>query len=355
MIRTVLAAALFLLAALPTVFTVPANASTAVFDGEELTMTSGTALRRAPLSSVLRGRTAWRTVFDAAPNLIERSQCLPPSFSRCLLTLRQPGEAGRQGTRILEIDVDSGTAIEGGFQTDFGPNAASWYDDRRILFAGDSGAGTLTLAGTPRLLKLWTRGTELNTAQTILALVEGSTDMTPIFDVSTGGLFHAATLQDETGTDMLFHFGWAQNFVRSRLPARFTFQDFFQGRAISLLGATWNGIPAGGLASYPMGPLMGPKRLTIPEQAYVPPAGFGIERARGGRDRLFVQLRGAAGDRLIDVRVGSPKWRERRINVPGDGPIELLAVSKLADVALVRRSGKLHAVGRGRAREVTAP
>ena len=163
------------------------------------------------------------------------------------------------------------------------------------------------------------------------------------------------TLTGAAGEDALYHFGWAQNLVPSRLPPQFIFQDFFQGRAISLIRISWSGIPAGALASYPMAPLMSAARRTVPERAYVPPPGYGVEAARGGRDRLFVHLRGAGGDRLIDLRVGAPAWRERAVAVPGSGPMELLAVSKLADTALVRRDGELHAVGRGRARGVPAP
>ncbi|MHB9879590.1 hypothetical protein ACSMXM_07995 [Pacificimonas sp. ICDLI1SI03] len=341
-----------LLVALLALFTAPAVAQPAAFDGEELTMASGTKLRRAPLATVLQGNTAWRTVFDAAPFTIERSTCLPPEFDRCLLTL---SDADGGGHSILEIDAERGEPIPGGFTLGKGPNRVAWYDDRRIMLVGNSGPGTVTEAGEPRLVKLWTRGTDVVDATTILATPPDTTDLTPIFDVSTGGLFHAAALTNPSGERELYHFGWEQNFIVSRLPSQFTFQDFFQGRAIALLGATWAGIPAGGLASYPMAALMRPDRRTVPERAYVPPAGYGVIAARGGRDRLFVHLRGAGGDRLIDLRVGAPDWGERRISVPGDGPMELLAVSKLADTALVSRGEELYAVGRGTARKVRAP
>ncbi|MGB3721795.1 MAG: hypothetical protein WA979_03110 [Pacificimonas sp.] len=331
--------------------TAPAGAQFA-FDGEELTAAAGTKLRRAPLSSVLRGNAAWRTLFDAAPLTIEEASCLPPTYRLCLLSLSTPGESG---VSLLEVDVERGVPVEGGFVLGRGPNRVAWYDDERIMLAGNSGPGTVTAEGEARLLTLWQRGTSPTAAQTILAVSPGGRDLTPIFDVSTGGLFHAATLTDASGADQLYHFGWEQNFVESRLPARFTFQGFFQGRAVALLGATWNGIPAGSLAAYPMSALMSGARQTVPELAYQPPAGYGVERALGGRDRLFVLLRGAAGDRLMDLRVGEPQWRERRLDVPGDGRIELLAVSRLADSALVRRNGKLFAVGRGRTRGVSAP
>ncbi len=329
----------------------PAHAQFA-FDGDQLTAASGTKLRRAPLSSVLQGNTAWRTLFDAAPLTIEQSSCLPPTYRLCLLSLSTPGEPG---VSILEVDVDRGQPVPGGFVLGRGPNRVAWYDDERIMLAGNSGPGTVTAEGEPRLLTLWKRGSLPSSSETILAVPPGSTGLKPIFDVSTGGLFHAATLTNEAGADQLYHFGWEQNFVESRLPARFTFHGFFQGRTIALLGATWNGIPAGALAAYPMSAMMSRERQTIPERAYLPPPGYGVESAKGGRDRLFVHLRGAGGDRLLDLRVGEPAWRERRLDVPGDGPMDLLAVSDLADTALVRRAGTLYAVGRGTTRTVSAP
>ncbi|MEO0500996.1 MAG: hypothetical protein AAF205_10635, partial [Pseudomonadota bacterium] len=231
----------------------------ASFDGEDLTMTSGTRLRRARLADVLRGRAKWRTVYDAGPAMIRRADCLPPGFEICLLALEQ---AGNDGTAIREVDLASGTDVVGGFQMSSGPNRVAWYDGRHVMLAGDTGPGSLSDDREPRFVKLWRRGTAPVEASTILALESGTTGLTPIFDVSTGGLFHAATFRDDAGADALYHFGWQQNFTPSRLPGTFTFQTFFQGRTIALLGATWNGIPAGGLAAYPMAPLLGPARRT---------------------------------------------------------------------------------------------
>ncbi|MGB7404428.1 MAG: hypothetical protein WA906_01945 [Pacificimonas sp.] len=332
------------------ILAVPTFAREAAFEGEWLTMRDGAELRRAPLSSVLRGRTAWRTIYDTGGPRISDFSCLPPDYRRCVVTMGTGPEA-----RLLEIDTETGRPVAGGFDTTATPLRADWHDDARLMVAGNTAPGVIDENGEPRLMQLWTRGTPLIEASTILATEPGTRDLTPIFDLSNSGLFHAATMTSPTGDDQLFHFGWNDNLVPSRLPAAFTFQDFFQGRAVALLGASWNGIPAGGLAAYPMAALLGPGRQTLPERAYVPAPGYGVEKALGGRDRLYVLLKGAGEDRLIDLRVGVPEWRERRLRVPGEGPIELLAVSKLAYTALVRRGGRLHAVGRGRTRSVSAP
>ena len=335
-------------------FASSAAADAAAFDGETLTYARGSALYRAPLAGILRGQPDWTRVFQAEAGEITDSSCLPPAYERCLVTVVDGGTR-----RLIEADLTTGAPVTQGFTLEADELKADWYDDTRIMVAAATGPGTASPEGEARLLRLWQRGTPLAEAETILAALPGSRGISLIFDVSTGGIFHAATLEEEDGDTALYHIGWARNFATPALPDQFIFQDFFQGRTVVLLRTSWTvprgSIPAGALAAYPVAPLLGRRRLTVPETAYVPPPGYGVERALGGRDRLYVHLRGDGGDRLIDVRVGAPEWQERRVAVPGSGEMQLLAVSKLADVALVRRGDEVFAVGRGQPRRIDLP
>lgn len=321
-------------------------------------------LKRSHLKPFLQGTPAWTVVADIAALgraenrdwQLSDAECLPPTYVRCLLFL---AEDGRDGLALREYDTADRRLVIDGFTLPPGPTQAVWYDDNRILVAGNTGPGTLTETNVPRLVRLWSRGEPAYDATTILAAPLDIAAIRPLFSLSGGGLFHAAELTSGDGLRELYHFGWAQNFKRSALPGRALLLDFFQARAVALIGESWvyggRRFTAGSLVAYPIAPLLGPASRTVPELAYLPPAGFGIVNAKAGRDTLFVHLRGASGDRLVALRKGAPDWPASDINVPGEGPLSLIAASTLADVALVERSGdtqRLYVAGRGRVRTI---
>ena len=323
-------------------------------------------MRRTELTPLLRGNASWSVAADIAALgrqerldwRLQRADCLPPVFRRCLLFLL---ETGKPGVALREYDVFDKRIVPGGFALPPGPTQAVWYDENRIMLAANGGPGTLTPGGVPRLLKLWTRGEPIYSAATIFAAPFDVADIRPVFSLSGGGLFHAAEVTIAGGAKELYHFGWAQNFRRSALPAGADFLDFFQGQAVAVLHESWiyggRRYLAGSLVAYPMAPLLGRASRMLPEQAYAPPAGYGIVTAKAGRDTLFVMIRGAAGDRLVAIRKGAPDWPASDIVVPGGGPMSLIAASTLADVALVQRGAgnppRLYVAGHGRLREIT--
>lgn len=346
---------------------VPASAVTiANFEGDGISIYREAGnerlLRRSNLTPLLRGRADWAVVADiAALGRVEkrdwrltRADCLPPVYRRCLMFL---AEAGKTGVALREYDTADRRFVDKGFALPPGPTQAVWYDDNRIMIAANTGPGTLSAKGNPRLLKLWTRGDPIYAATTILAAPLDAVDIRPLFSLSGGGLFQAAEITTANGTRELYHFGWAQNFRRPLLPAKADFLDFFQGRAVVALRENWflsgSQIAAGSLVAYPMAPLLGPAGRTLPEKAYLPPAGFSIVDARAGRDTLYVLLRGATADRLVSIRKGAPDWPASDIIVPGDGPMMLVAASDLADIALIARGQHLYVVGHGRARQIS--
>lgn len=351
--------------------TLPAAADvSARFEGDALAIyrenAGGRLLRRSDLTPLLRGRPAWKVVVDVAALgraenkdwHLDHSECQPPAFDRCLLFLK---EAGKPGVTLREFDARAGRLIDGGFALPSGPTQAVWYDDTRILIAGNTAPASLTADGVPRLVKLWTRGTPVFDAVTILAAPLDVTALKPVFSLSGGGLFHAAELTTASGDREIYHFGWAQNFRRAQLPGKSRVLDFFQGRAVAMIEEDWpvagRRYPAGSIVAYPLAPLLGQTSQTIAEQAFVPPEGYGVVTAKSGRDSLYILLRGARSDRLVSVRKGAPTWPAMDVAVPGSGPMTLVAASNLADVALVTRgegdTAQFYIAGRGRARLIT--
>jgi len=309
--------------------------------------------RTTSLRSLLAGKPQWRVQFDsrAAPSAtpngsLHSVDCLPPDAQRCLLLFKNT-----KGTLALrEYDSVARAYVPQGFSLPFLPMAAIWHDDDNILIATDTGPGSLTLQGQPRILRLWTRGTKPQDARAILAGFPDDRKMEAFFSLSPGGLFHAVSRVRANGTQDIYHVGWANNLVRAPLPPQAEFLGFFQGRGLARLHSAWQTSSklhgAGSIIAWPLAPLLGPERRMVIENAYVPPQGMRVDHATSARDTLFVVTQKTGSWQVMALRKGAPLWRATRV-LDSPEPLRLVAGSDVADVALMERAGQLWLIGAG--------
>jgi len=92
------------------------------------------------------------------------ASCLAPEYDRCLIRL-SPG--GTDADFVREFDVSDRAFVEGGFSLDVAKSDTNWIDIDHLFVGTDLGEGSLTDSGYPRITKLWTRGTPIESAETI--------------------------------------------------------------------------------------------------------------------------------------------------------------------------------------------
>ena len=134
--------------------------------------------RRTTLESYRSAAPEWEVILDLdALNKAEGenwvwagSNCLRPEYTRCLLSLSRGG-ADANVTR--EFDIASKSFVEGGFFRPEAKGGMGWIDLDTVFVYTDFGDGSMTSSGYPRIAKLWKRGTELASAETIY---EGQAD-----------------------------------------------------------------------------------------------------------------------------------------------------------------------------------
>jgi prolyl oligopeptidase len=124
-------------------------------------------------------RRAWRTVFDldaynktAAHNysiklLQPGKECLAPAFDRCMLPLTSDGG---QNNEYVELDLNTGRLVSGGFHVDVGTNSVAWLDRNTLVIAHTTGGVRVTPSHRPTELYLWRRGQSLADAKKIFEL-----------------------------------------------------------------------------------------------------------------------------------------------------------------------------------------
>ena len=130
--------------------------------------------RRTTLEAYRQDKPHWEMVLDldalaAAEQenwVWKGSNCLKPSYQRCLLSLSR---GGADATVTREFDVTQKVFVADGFVLPEAKSRISWRDLDSVFVATDFGPGSLTRSGYPRIVKEWRRGTAVADAVQVFA------------------------------------------------------------------------------------------------------------------------------------------------------------------------------------------
>lgn len=128
--------------------------------------------RRTTLASFQTDQPQWEVVLDVdALGQAEGeswvwhgASCLEPKNELCLVSLSR---GGSDADVVREFDVRQKRFVEGGFTVPEAKSEVGWIDRDHIYVGTDFGPGSLTTSGYPRVVKRWTRGTPLSSAQVV--------------------------------------------------------------------------------------------------------------------------------------------------------------------------------------------
>jgi len=250
---------------------------------------------------------------------------LRPTFDRCLVELSR---GGADATVVREFDLERREFVEDGFQLPEAKSSVSWIDADHIYVGTDTGEGSLTDSGYPRVVKRWRRGTPLAEAETVF---EGKPE-----DVAVRA-FHDPT-ED-----------WERDFVRRAV-------EFYRSELYLLSGdeltrvdvpddavasvhrewllvrtrSPWGDYPAGALLAARFDDFMaGDRTMTV---LFEPQAGTSLDYYAWTRNHLIV---GTLSDVKTRLRVLTPEaggWRDEPLTgVPDVGSVDLVDTEPDAD------------------------
>lgn len=108
---------------------------------------------------------------------------LRPSYDRALINLSRGGaDAGV----VREFDMTTRSFVADGFNLPEAKGGADWIDRDRVFVQTDFGPGSMTDSGYPRLCKLWTRGTPLESARLVYEGLKSDVSVRAMHDDSPG-------------------------------------------------------------------------------------------------------------------------------------------------------------------------
>ncbi|MDP1824053.1 MAG: prolyl oligopeptidase family serine peptidase [Archangium sp.] len=289
--------------------------------------------RRTSLAEYKKPAPAWELVLDVdALGAAEKkswvwhgSQCLPPKYERCLVSL-SPG--GSDAEIVREFDAVKKAFVEGGFSLPEAKSQVSWKELDTIYVATDFGPGSLTTSGYPRIVKEWKRGTSLSEAKLVL---EGEAS-----DVSIYGFreFDHGKTRDWVGRAKTFFSDetWLREgdkLVKLDKPddAQISAWD---DQALLRLRSDWiineKVFKAGSLLAAPLEAFKAGKRdFTV---LFEPTASTSLDGFEGTKTALFISVLDDVKSVIFVAKRGKKGWEQTKLETPKVGTFAVSAYDK---------------------------
>lgn len=286
--------------------------------------------RRTTLENYEKAEIIWETVLDidalaAAEKenwVWKGASCLPPEYTRCLIHLSR---GGKDAAVVREFDITSQKWITEGFNLPEAKSNVGWKDINTIYVGTDFGAGSLTLSGYPRIVKLWTRGTPLSSAT---SLYEGQQS-----DVSTNGYtvfrpetnLHFVNRSPSFFESELYWFEEPGKLIKSPFPLDVEYKGVFDQFLLVWLRKDWkvNGktYDSGTVLSLPISRLSDPKFDESLEVVFAPNEKTALRDLVTTQSAIYVYFLENVNGKLAKIKRACGGWAKANVMLPNFGSI----------------------------------
>jgi prolyl oligopeptidase len=289
--------------------------------------------RRTTYDQYRQPSPSWETVLDLdalataedTPWVWKGATCLE---RRCMIALSRGG-----GDTVVQREFDTARRqfVAGGFTAPAAKSALSWLDSDTLLLATDWGTDdSLTVAGYPRTLKRWRRGTPLSAAIPLLTCSRDEVAVRP-WTIENGDLrYHLVQRQLSTWRyHILLLLG--QRLVRLDIPEDGLVEGVFKDHLLLRLQSEWTTddgmvFAAGSLLAVNLDPLLrGEGTAGAVEALFAPSSEAVLGAVSWTRDELLVTVLDNVRARLWRHRCSSRSWSRHELPLPGMGSIQVIA------------------------------
>ena len=212
-------------------------------------------LRRTSLADYETAQPHWQTVIDydalgKADNekwVSHGLVCQYPGDGLCMVTLSAGGE---DASTLREFDLKTNAFVKDGFVLSKSKQFADYLDKDTLLVARDWGAGSMSKAGYPIIVKEWKRGQPLDQAKEIFRGQE-SDDEVGAFVLNDAQGHQAAFIQRnlnffQSELSILTPSG----VKRIALPQKIEMDGLLDGKLIITIDEDWLGLTQGSVLSF---------------------------------------------------------------------------------------------------------
>jgi prolyl oligopeptidase len=307
--------------------------------------------RKTTLSDFRQAAPQWATVLDL--DTLARTEgtdwvwqdvnCLRPTEQRCLVSLSDGGE---DAVTVREFDLASQKFVADGFDLPKGKQSFAWIDQDRLLVAHDWGAGTMTAAGYPFVVKELKRGQPLSAAQEIFRGQPTDTEIDAMrLDDSTGDslvliLRHVSFFETE------FYWFGPSGVTRLDIPSKSNIADLISNRLLIVLNQDWvvagRRFAQGSLVSVDLKAAGDDPRHLQPVLVYAPGSReFLSEVSATGGSVVAIQYQNVLARAVAFAPMPDGGWSQRLLAAPAHASMHIVATDSRSQQAVLSETGFL--------------
>jgi prolyl oligopeptidase len=298
--------------------------------------------RKTSLDDYLTANPTWKTVIDydalgKQDNVKWVSKglnCLYPGDRLCLVTLSAGGE---DADTLREFDLKTGQFEPGGFTLPHSKQTVDWLDKDTLIVARDWGPGTMTASGYPFVVKLWKRGTPLESAKEVFR--GKPSDMRAFGYTLHDNKQHTLTLFArnvtifESDTWVLTPDGTRQ----LAIPSKANVAGLIDGRLLLSIDQDWT--PSGQLQTFKQGSLLDVKLADVlkdpahlkPSIIFAPTPDEFLEGATTTKSRLLLTTLKHVQGRAYIYTPTLTGWSHKELPVPSNVSVSVVSTSDASD------------------------
>lgn len=263
--------------------------------------------------------------------------CEPVAERACLLPLSDGGE---DAITLREFDLAGGKFAVGGFLLPHSKQQYAWTDENTLLVSRDWGEGTLTESGYPFVVRELKRGQPLSEAREIFrGAASDEVGTSPQVFVDGQGRKAAILARFRTYFVSDKYLVTDAGVEQLPLPGKSDVVGLVDGRLIVRIDEDWtpagmSEIPAGSIVAIDLGEWKSSKAMT-PQVVFSPGPREAVEDVSVTRSAVIAAIYDNVRGRAYIFTPSGSGWTSRRLPLPDNAAIDLLATNSRSDDAFL--------------------
>ncbi|MEL6569392.1 MAG: prolyl oligopeptidase family serine peptidase [Pseudomonadota bacterium] len=292
--------------------------------------------RRTSMESYRSADPDWETVLDfdalaAAEDanwVFKGSNCFDPENGGATVCMISLSNGGKDAVETREFDLETKSFVEGGFTTPEAKQGLTWVDRDTMLVGTDWGGdgSTLTESGYPSVVKRWTRGTPLESAETLYSGDKTDVGVWPFaLEMEDGTRLQGAVEADTFFTSKYWYFpADGGEAIQWPIPPKSTPQGIYDGKLLVTLEQDWapegqSAFKSGDLIAFSVQDFLDTGALPRTSLVFRPNEKQAVRGVSISKDTALVSINDTVVGKVLRLDATENGWRTSSIALPGPG------------------------------------
>ncbi len=301
--------------------------------------------RTTTLQNYLDDKPEWDTVLDIDAlakkedkNWVYKgNNCLAPEYNRCMVNL---SVGGKDAVTRREFDVARKSFVKDGFVLPESKGGTEWLDKDHLLVGVDFGKGSMTESGYPLITKLWTRGTPITAAKTLMKGEKTDVGVFPgTFENMDGGkeilLVRAKTFYTtdyfwipQSGAN-----AWKP--VQLPIPEHTEMAGQFGDQILVSLKEDWRTFKSGALVSFAAQDFIDTGKIDAVHEVFTPGPRQSIGSTGITKDAVLLSISDNVSGAAYAFTFDKGTWHKDKLDFPANGNVSIGATNDKEHIAFV--------------------